>query len=241
MDPPEALHGIVDADIGTGRLTELVQGQRAFSWIGSRTSSASSRRPGMSRRMVSTQRRTWAATPPRTASTRPSWRQCHDFRQNGLDAVNALGSNAGDAGKDAIDPVQDVGDEARQDRESVLGRRVSTPGDVCIRAVCSPRQDPAAMGPSAAAADAAHLATDGHGLLRVDSTETKAGAVGRALRWGVCGEWRRWGGVLSRPRGRLGDQLASSEVLTVAAREELRRGHCRAQPQAARRTIHGSI
>ena len=108
MDPLEALHGIVDVDIGAGRLPELVQGQ-ASAFLDRLENEFGFLKEA---RHVRARMALDAVT--------DLGGNAADAAQNGLDAVNDLGSNAGDAGKDAIDPVKDVGDEAKEKIEDLF-------------------------------------------------------------------------------------------------------------------------
>ena len=122
VDPLEALHGIVDVDIGAGRLPELVQGQasafldRIENEFGFLKEARHVATDGFD---AATDLGSDAAQNGLDAVTDLGGNAV-DAAQNGLDAVNALGSNAGDAGKDAIDPVKDVGDEAKDKIEDLF-------------------------------------------------------------------------------------------------------------------------
>jgi hypothetical protein len=122
MDPLEALHGIVDADIGTGRLAELVQHQasafldRLENKFGFLKEARHVATDGFD---AATDLGSDAAQNGLDAVTDLGGNAA-DAAQNGLDAVNALGSDAGDAGKDAIDPVQDASEEAKEKIEDLF-------------------------------------------------------------------------------------------------------------------------
>ena len=100
MDPLEALHGIVDADIGTGRLAELVQHQ------------ASAFLDRIENEFGFLKEARHVATDGFDAVTDVGG-NAEDIAQDGVDAVTDVGGNAVDAAQDAVDPVQDLGDEAK--------------------------------------------------------------------------------------------------------------------------------
>ena len=99
MDPLEALHGIVDADIGTGRLAELVQHQ------------ASAFLDRLENEFGFLKQARHVTTDGLDEVTDVGGNAV-DAVQNGLDAVQDVGDDAADTAQDAIDPVQDVGGDA---------------------------------------------------------------------------------------------------------------------------------
>ena len=131
MDPLGALHGIVDADIGTGRLAELVQHQASafldrleneFGFLKqARHVTTESHEDGGNAdavQMAWTRCRTWA-TMPRTG-------RCHRPGVTGGDAPGVAvrtrdaGGNAAAAAQNGVDPVQDLGDEAEEKIEDLF-------------------------------------------------------------------------------------------------------------------------
>jgi pimeloyl-ACP methyl ester carboxylesterase len=107
LDPLEALHGIVDIDIGAGRLPELVQGQ------------ASAFLDRLENEFGFLKKARHVATDGLDAATDLGG-DAVDAAGNGLDAVTDVGGSAADAAQDAIDPVQDVGDEAKEKVEDLF-------------------------------------------------------------------------------------------------------------------------
>ena len=100
VDPLKALHGIVDVDVGAGRLAELVQGQ------------ASAFLDQLENEFGLLEDARHGATDALDAVT-DLVGNAGDAAEEGLDAVTDLGGKAGDAAEDAIDPVKDWGDEAK--------------------------------------------------------------------------------------------------------------------------------
>jgi pimeloyl-ACP methyl ester carboxylesterase len=107
LDPLEALHGIVAADIGTGRLPELVQGQ------------ASVFLDRLENEFGFLKDARHVATDGLDAATDLGGNAA-GAAQDGIDAVNDVGGNAAGAAQDAIDPVQDVGDKAKDKIEDLF-------------------------------------------------------------------------------------------------------------------------
>ena len=101
VDPLEALHGIVDVDIGAGRLPELVQGQASvfLDWLENEFGFLKEARH--------------VATDGFDVVTDLGGNAV-DGAQDGLSAVTDLSGSAAGAAQDAIDPVQDLGDEAKE-------------------------------------------------------------------------------------------------------------------------------
>jgi pimeloyl-ACP methyl ester carboxylesterase len=100
LDPLSALHGIVGADIGTGRLAELVQHQ----------ASAFLDRLETEFGLLKQARHVATASVDGAADVGGD---AMGATEDGLDAVMELGGHAADAAQDAADPVQDLGDEAK--------------------------------------------------------------------------------------------------------------------------------
>jgi pimeloyl-ACP methyl ester carboxylesterase len=107
LDPLEALHGIVDVDIGAGRLPELVQGQ------------ASVFLDRLENEFGFLKEARHVATDGVDA-VQDFGGNAVEGAQDGVDAVTDVGGNAADAAQDAIDPVQDVGDEAKEKIEDLF-------------------------------------------------------------------------------------------------------------------------
>ena len=107
MDPLEALHGIVDVDIGAGRLPELVQGQ------------ASAFLDRLENEFGFLKEARHVATDGFDVVTDLGGNAV-DGAQDGLDGVIDLGGIGADAAQDAIDPVQDVGDKAKEKVEDLF-------------------------------------------------------------------------------------------------------------------------
>jgi pimeloyl-ACP methyl ester carboxylesterase len=99
-DPLEALHGIVDAGIGAGRLAELVQNQ------------ASAFLDRLENEFGFLKDARHVATDGVDAVTDLGG-NAEDIAQDGVDAVTDVGGNAADAAQDGVDAVQDLGDEAK--------------------------------------------------------------------------------------------------------------------------------
>ena len=107
MDPLEALHGIVDVDIGAGRLPELVQGQ------------ASAFLDRLENEFGFVKEARHVATDGFDVVTDLGGNAV-DGAQDGLDGVIDLGGIGADTAQDAIDPVQDVGDKAKEKVEDLF-------------------------------------------------------------------------------------------------------------------------
>ncbi len=100
LHPLEALHGIVDADLGTGRLAELVQHQ------------ASAFLDRLENEFGFLKEARHVATGGLDAAMDLGG-DAADAAQNGLAAVTHLSGSAAGAARGAIDPVQDLGDKAK--------------------------------------------------------------------------------------------------------------------------------
>jgi hypothetical protein len=100
VDPLKALHGIVDVDIGAGRLPELVQGQasafldRLEDEFGFLKEARHSATDGLD-------------------AVNDLGGNAADGAENATDPVTDFGSDAADAAQGAVDPVKDLGDEAK--------------------------------------------------------------------------------------------------------------------------------
>ena len=118
LDPLRALHGIVDADIGTGRLAELVQHQasafldRLEDEFGFLKEARHVATDGLDAVQDLGGEAAGAAQDGLDGVTDVGGNAA-DAARDGLGAVTDLGGNAADAAQDAIDPVQDLGDEAK--------------------------------------------------------------------------------------------------------------------------------
>jgi hypothetical protein len=148
-DPLEALHGVVDTDIGTGRLAERVQNQ------------ASAFLDRLENEFGFLKEARHVATDGVDAVTDLAG-HAGDIAEDGLDGVTDLGGNAVGGAQDAIDPVQDLGDEEGQDRGSVLRWRLSTYTPMAsVSAPIARIGRCRGQGPPAATADAAISARKG--------------------------------------------------------------------------------
>ena len=107
VDPLQALHGIVDVDVGAGRLPELVQRQ------------ASAFLDRLENEFGFLKEARHGATDALDTVTDLSGNAL-DAGEDGLDAVTDLGGNAADAAADAVDPVMDLGDEAKDEIEDLF-------------------------------------------------------------------------------------------------------------------------
>jgi hypothetical protein len=118
LDPLNALHSIVAADIGTGRLAELVQHQasafldRLENEFGFLKEARHVEMDGVDAVTDVGSDAADAAQDGLDAVTDVGGNAA-DAAQDGLDAVTDVGGNAADAAQDAADPVQDLGDEAK--------------------------------------------------------------------------------------------------------------------------------
>jgi hypothetical protein len=124
-DPLEALHGIVDADIGTGRLAELVQHQASafldrleneFGFLKEARHVATDRLDAV----TDVGGNTAGIAKDGVDTVTDVGGNAADAVQDGLDTVTDVGGNAADATQDAIDPVQDLGDEAKDKIEDLF-------------------------------------------------------------------------------------------------------------------------
>jgi pimeloyl-ACP methyl ester carboxylesterase len=107
VDPLEALHGIVDADIGTGRLAELVQHQ------------ASAFLDRLENEFGFLKEARHVATDGVDAVTELGGNAA-DAAQDGRDAVTDVGGSAAGAAQDGLDAVQDLGDEPKDRIEDLF-------------------------------------------------------------------------------------------------------------------------
>jgi pimeloyl-ACP methyl ester carboxylesterase len=125
VEPLEALHGIVDADIGPGRLPELVQAQasafldRLENEFGFLSEARHVATDGLDAVTDLGGDAVDAAEHGLDAGN-DAGGNAAGAAQDGIDPVQDLGGNAADAAQDAIDPVQDVGDEAKEKIEDLF-------------------------------------------------------------------------------------------------------------------------
>jgi hypothetical protein len=166
-DPLEALHGVVDTDIGTGRLAERVQNQasafldRLENEFGFLKEARHVATDGVDA-VTDLAGNAGDITEDGLDGVTDLGGNAAGAAQNGLDTVTDLGGNAVGAAQDAIDPVQDLGDEEGQDRGSVLRWRLSTYTPMAsVSAPIARIGRCRGQGPPAATADAAISARKG--------------------------------------------------------------------------------